>query len=372
MSDTLSDLRSIKLNCVKALKIFDDVRVTKTFETLDISINKVAHSWSHSWIGYQAYIYYTGFSYPQSGDMFSIEWGLRGSFTNPASGNWQQFSYEQVVDAILIRAKFNEEDIIFLEKSITPSKKTFQESRNEFINTIEILHNKNKDSYLEKILNEATKVVAFSQNDIINGMRPTQVATRDSEALSQGIMTPPHVAFQTFLLSLRVTKVGLENLINCINKAEKYFDKTSREESMDLAQKYIFIGHGRSTVWKELKDFLRDRLKLEWEEFNREPTAGVSITERLQEMMGKSKFAFIIMTAEDEHSDGNVHARENVVHEAGLFQGKLGFRKAIILLEEGCTEFSNIHGLGQIRFPTGKIASAFEEIRRVLEREEIK
>jgi predicted nucleotide-binding protein len=66
------------------------------------------------------------------------------------------------------------------------------------------------------------------------------------------------------------------------------------------------------------------------------------------------------MTAEDEQADGTVHARQNVVHEAGLFQGRLGFKKAIILLEGGCEEFSNIEGLGQIRFPKGKIDAAFE------------
>lgn len=65
------------------------------------------------------------------------------------------------------------------------------------------------------------------------------------------------------------------------------------------------------------------------------------------------------------------HARENVVHEVGLFQGHLGFRKAIILLEEGCSEFSNIVGLSQIRFPQSNISACFEEIRLVLEREGI-
>ena len=68
-------------------------------------------------------------------------------------------------------------------------------------------------------------------------------------------------------------------------------------------------------------------------------------------------------------ADGSTHARENVIHEAGLFQGRYGFERAIIVLEEGCTQFSNIHGLGQIRFPKGDIMACSEEIRQVLERE---
>ena len=49
----------------------------------------------------------------------------------------------------------------------------------------------------------------------------------------------------------------------------------------------------------------------------------------------------------------------NVVHETGLFQGRLGFNKAIVLMEDGCDEFSNIHGLTQIRVTKGKISAAF-------------
>jgi predicted nucleotide-binding protein len=133
----------------------------------------------------------------------------------------------------------------------------------------------------------------------------------------------------------------------------------------------IFIGHGRSQAWRDLKDFLQDRLGLAWDEFNREPTAGISTKERLETMLDEACFAFLVMTAEDEQSDGSKRARENVVHEAGLFQGRLGFQRAIVLLEQGCAEFSNIFGLGQIRFAPGQLRAVFEEIRRVLEREKI-
>lgn len=131
----------------------------------------------------------------------------------------------------------------------------------------------------------------------------------------------------------------------------------------------VFIGHGRSPAWKDLKDFIQDRLRLPWDEFNRVPVAGIANIDRLSQMLSNAAIAFLVMTAEDEHADGTTHARENVVHEAGLFQGKLGFSKAIILLEQGCEQFSNIQGLGQIRFPKGNIKAAFEDVREVIERE---
>jgi predicted nucleotide-binding protein len=111
---------------------------------------------------------------------------------------------------------------------------------------------------------------------------------------------------------------------------------------------------------------VQDRLGLPWDEFNRVPVAGVTNIARLSEMLEAAAIALLVMTAEDEMADGDLM---NVVHEAGLFQGRLGFTKAIVLLEEGCKEFSNIQGLGQIKFPQGNISAAFEEVRRVLERE---
>lgn len=136
-----------------------------------------------------------------------------------------------------------------------------------------------------------------------------------------------------------------------------------------LCGKRIFIGHGRSPLWRELKDFIVERHGLPYDEFNREPVAGHTTTQRLQEMMSQAAFALLVMTAEEEGANASLNARPNVIHEAGLFHGCLGPTRAIVLLEEGCSEFSNIIGLCQIRFPRGNIAATFEEVRRVLERE---
>jgi hypothetical protein len=133
----------------------------------------------------------------------------------------------------------------------------------------------------------------------------------------------------------------------------------------------VFIGHGHSTTWRELSEFLSSRLKLDHDEFNREATAGWSTKERLQAMLDDAAFAFLVLTAEDSRADGTKTARANVIHEVGLFQGRLGFEKAIVLLEEGCDEFSNIAGITALRFPPNNVKATFEEVRRVLEREGI-
>lgn len=142
-------------------------------------------------------------------------------------------------------------------------------------------------------------------------------------------------------------------------------------ERLAFAPGKVFIGHGRSLLWMRLKEFLLERLGLECDEFNREPVPGITTAQRLSDMLSDAAFAFLVMTAEDEHADGSLHPRENVIHEAGLFQGRLGYRRAIVLLEDGCGKFSNNTGLTHIAFPKGNTDAAFEQIRRVLEREGI-
>ena len=100
---------------------------------------------------------------------------------------------------------------------------------------------------------------------------------------------------------------------------------TMNADTMNNENKKIFIGHGGSHIWRELKDFIVDTLELEYEEFNRISPAGRATSDRLKEMLEVSRIAFLVMTGEDEHADNLLHARENVIHEVGLFQGRLGF-----------------------------------------------
>ncbi len=194
--------------------------------------------------------------------------------------------------------------------------------------------------------------------------------TRDMIAMGQGFIVPPHIEVLADVVSIQHS-FGICKRASAIGKkAASHLERKSKKGLVaNRIGTNVFIGHGRSGAWRELKDFVQDRLRLPWDEFNRVPVAGVTNIARLSEMLDAAAIAFLVMTAEDEMADGEYQARMNVVHEAGLFQGRLGFTKAIVLLEQGCTEFSNIQGLGQIRFPEGNIGAAFEEVRKVLERE---
>jgi Predicted nucleotide-binding protein containing TIR-like domain len=170
----------------------------------------------------------------------------------------------------------------------------------------------------------------------------------------------------------KLSQFGAEILLK--NRVSPAYERHEIDGDIFLRKrnpKRVFIGHGKSPAWKRLKTFLVKKFKLKYEEFNRISAAGKTTQQKLTSMLSECGFAFLVFTAEDSHKDETRHARENVIHELGLFQSRLGWDKAIILLEEGCQQFSNILGHTQIRFPKGKIEKGFKEVERVLKREGI-
>jgi predicted nucleotide-binding protein len=121
------------------------------------------------------------------------------------------------------------------------------------------------------------------------------------------------------------------------------------------AELSIFIGHGRSQVWLQLQNYLGNLQGLTVAAYETKSRVGSSVKEVLQSLLKEASFAILIHTAEDEQLDGKMRARQNVVHETGLFQGRLGFERAIVLREESCEEFSNHTGINEIRFAAGNI-----------------
>lgn len=130
----------------------------------------------------------------------------------------------------------------------------------------------------------------------------------------------------------------------------------------------VFIGHGRSLLWERLNRYLKDDLHLKTVYYESESRAGESIVPILEDMLDKATFAVLVLTAEDSTADDRMRARQNVIHEAGLFQGRLGFDKAVMLVQEGIEGFSNVEGLQTPRFSGDNITEAYHLLRGALEK----
>lgn len=369
LGDELSQIAE-RLSAVAARA--DDLSVREPLSSLMDAADSVARSWSRSNIGFHALVYYAGLVEPPPGAHFSPEWGFLGQFQG-TTGNWQEFPHDAVIDRIEDLA--GRPDLALLDRDADDARRIVEEAKHEVRSIVNALMRKGDDAFLADLLERVEAVSTLSYDTCLQFQMPSgQIWTRDTSALSQGLRSAPHQEVIARVIALRSPFESAAELSAICGRAVRHLrriggvDAPSKEERVGDR---VVIGHGRSALWRELKDFVADRLRLPWDEFNRVSVAGVATVERLQEMLDHSCFALLVATAEDETADGDLHARQNVIHEIGLFQGRLGFGRAIVLLEEGCEEFSNIHGLGQIRFPKGNIAACFEDVRKVLERESV-
>ena len=150
---------------------------------------------------------------------------------------------------------------------------------------------------------------------------------------------------------------------------EKY--KISEKDGRKAIKEHVkvFIGHGRSQQWRDLKDHLQDKHGFKVIAYETGARAGYTIAEVLKGMSEEATIAFLVGTGEDLGKNGILRARENVIHETGLFQGKLGFKRSIVLIEEGCNEFSNIVGIQQLRFSKKNIKEIFGDVLAIIYRE---
>ena len=130
--------------------------------------------------------------------------------------------------------------------------------------------------------------------------------------------------------------------------------------------KRIFISHGSSKDWLQVQNYIEKDLEINTLELAQEPNKGRTVLQKLNEESDKCSYAVVVMTGDDIISDGEIRARENVMHEIGFFQGKYGIDKVCLLYEEGTNIPSNIHGLVYIPFPKNIINATFGSLSREL------
>ena len=321
----------------------------------------VGKAWSNSWMGVQANTYYADLDPPPPGMPFNTDTRIY------RNDGWNAYEPEQV--ASTIRKRAGNPDMGPATDFVQHAAVAFRRHQSTLLSIIEVASDRTEAGYLLDRKERITQLHLVSENDYINSWTPTKVITQES-LIRQGKRTPPHLTVLAKMLSVRTT---IENIAELAEIARQVAEHLARQDNQPKPRSAhgtnVFIGHGNSPIWLQLKDFIGGELGLSVDEFDGVPTAGMAISDRLMAMLDSAGIAFLVMTGEDEQPSGELRPRENVVHEAGLFQGKLGFERAIVLLEEGCEKFSNNAGLVHISFRKDNITDTFHGVRKALERE---
>jgi hypothetical protein len=310
MSELVSELRAIFEELQSTAQRLENPILLKPVDALEKSANEVGKAWGHSWLGYQSRVYYAGLQPPPAGAHFSSEWGFKELYTMGTSGDWQEFP-EDVVEAE-IRHRAGDPDPSKAQAESDRVRKLFQQKRDDVISILRTARSKHDDPFLDKLLEEAEQARAFTAGEFIEYMRPSgQMVSRDMIAISQGLWTPPHVSILAEVLAISAPKAACESLANIARRAFSHLERMEKKRAKaDRIGTNVFIGHGRSKEWKDLKDFISDRMRLPWDEFNRVAVAGIPNTIRLSTMLDAAAIAFMVLTAEDERADGKLHADE--------------------------------------------------------------
>lgn len=371
MPTLAEDLNRIESTLLALKKEFVKKRNDASLDRLSKAINDAQRAFSGSWLGHHSRIYYKDFKAPPPGAHFSSEWGMNSAYGRGTKGEWVEYDGDEVYE--LLKAQAGSPSLSTLIRHADSLVDRASQPREELTSILDACLSHGEDAYLATMKKRVENARPRPVEHYLKPYEPKgQLFSRDTTAISNGIQTPPHFQVLAQVEAIKHRFQIPSTLADIAAHTALHLGrKLGVVQMKKKGGKKVFIGHGGSSLWRDLQDFLERKLNLEVDEFNRKPTAGKTTVERLTEMMEESAFAFLVMTAEDEKKGGTMHARENVIHEAGLFQGMLGFDKAIILLEDGCEEFSNIKGLTHISFPKGRIKAAFQEIRELLEHQKL-
>ena len=346
-------------------------QINHPLERVKQAADNIGKAWSGSWLGYHANVYYQDYQSPPPGAHFNIAWGLKVPLADLGStGDWVENTAEAVEYAIYRRANAQVWNLSALSLA-KPTRSSAKQQRT-LLSIIELEIGDSNSPFLTALREEAGNLTVISKNQFIERAKPSyNMTVYDEVAGHQGMRVPAHLAVLSEVYAIQHTINIVESLLEVTRQVESHVTRQQRrQQQVSSVGTKVFIGHGRSLIWWQLKDFI-EKLGLPVDEFNSVQTAGISTSDRLMEMLSSAAIAFLVMTGEDEQPTGELRPRENVVHEAGMFQGRLGFKRAIVLLEEGCEKFSNNAGLTHVPFPKGNIRATFQDLREVLEREDI-
>lgn len=232
-------------------------------EKMRSAAESVGRSWCRSWLGYHARVYYAQFNEPPPGAVFSPEWGLSDSILRYTRGDWVQYPETTVRQEISRRAGGT--DVREARELSDQLEDTFGDAKATAISTLSTWLGARQDPLVAEYLQEVRNLKVLSASDFVRLEQPRgSLMSRDSLAVTQGIQIPPHVGVVAEMDTIDCPAVVCKSLLKSVRRAGDHIRRIEAAGMATNTKRRVFIGHGHSLAWRDLKDFLSDRLSSGW------------------------------------------------------------------------------------------------------------
>lgn len=148
-----------------------------------------------------------------------------------------------------------------------------------------------------------------------------------------------------------------------------FFERVETVSAPASAPPGVFLVHHENSYRDVVRRFVEEDCGLSVFELSSSDIASAELRRILSAHIPKCSFAICLLDKNELMVDGRARANQNVVYQAGFFQGRFGFGRVALLAEEGCDGFSNIAGIVRLDFPSAKVDSTFLDLQRMLQRE---
>lgn len=241
-------------------------RFSKHLFSLREKAEQISDSWSGSWAGFHAFLYYGDFEKPTLSEGFNIEWGSINGF----SDKWRERTFDEVKQKIekgIVKTNF--EYIFEAVKPLVKQAKTLREytcAELSYVNTDESLNDE------KKLLTQIDEIdFGTSANEFVSNLQPSQTWTRDSRAATQGMKVPPHIKYKAQVMAVLSMISDLEKFNNIIGRLVRQLEikfqlNSQGQDFMDSLDKIKVLCDKFYSVSRQLRNRHINRPTLEIED----------------------------------------------------------------------------------------------------------
>ena len=176
-------------------------------------LKQIDESWSGSWFGFHADLYYEDFQRPPWNERFDSELGSIHGIPK----YWKEKTDEDIDSFVNERYKGIQIDKI--RNSLLQTLEKGKGLQSEICSDLSFIRGfENFDKEIEILDKIEKQKWELSPNEYIGSITPQKAMTRDSYAASQGFRAPPHIQYQSKVIYL----------LSIITSVEKFIDSTKR------------------------------------------------------------------------------------------------------------------------------------------------